>query len=42
MPSAPVKTDETEVHDGGGGEENVQGGVHVAPQDPKHPVAEQL
>ena len=38
----PVETDETEIHDGRGTEHHVHCRVHVAPQRPEHPVAQQL
>ena len=40
--SSPVKGDQTEVHDGGSTEEDVQSPVNIAPDTSEHPVAEQL
>ena len=38
----PVQADQAEVHDGRGGEQHIQGPVHVTPHRAKHPVTQQL
>ena len=38
----PVQADQAEVHDGRGGEQHIQGPMHVTPDRAKHPVTQEL
>ena len=38
----PVQADQAEVHDGGGGEQDIQRPVDIAPDWAEHPVTQKL